>query len=121
MAGESAIKLDENGDWAVEDGRLVMIGGAEAVTQHIGNRFRTFLGEYFLDISVGVPWYRDILKKNPLFAMVSSVLKTVILDTPGVTSLISFEFTYADPRHVTLAFSAMSDDGPINFKEIVEV
>ena len=122
MAGETALKLDlVTGDIVVENGKLVWIGGADAVRQHLQNRFLTFLGEWFLDTSIGVPWFRDILKKNPTFSLVAAIMKSTILDTPGVIDLIEFNFDYEDNRTLKLDFKCLTDDGMIDFSQLIEV
>ena len=86
------IYFDANGDLAlVEDG--------EEVAQHVKQRLDFFQGEWFLDESVGVPWYQEIFQprrgSNRLSARAytEAILKDTILETPGVTRLLSFDFT----------------------------
>ena len=111
-----------NGDLAVVNNSLVLVDGADAIRQHLQVRFGLFLGEWFLDEELGVPWFRDVLVKNPSFVVVQEVLKGVILDTPGVVELERFSFDY-DPltRVATLAFRCLSTDGFIDFSQEVEV
>ena len=81
----SDIKLDEStGDLELDTGDLQLTTGADAVRQHLQQRLRTFRGEWFLDLSTGVPYYQDILKKNPNPLVVDGVLKDAVLSTPGV-------------------------------------
>lgn len=61
--------------------------GTEAVLQKIRARLRFFLGEWFLDRRLGVPYYTKILVKNPNLALVSSIFRRVIRGTPGVHSV----------------------------------
>lgn len=88
------------------------IEGAERVAQAIGIRLRTWLGEWFLDISHGVPYLENVLVKNPNLAIVESVLRAQILDVEGVRSISAFSLQL-DPkmRVLNVQFEAQSDEG----------
>ena len=110
------------GDFVIENNSLVEIDGLEAIRQHMTIRFQIFFGEWFLDTSIGVPWFRDVLVKNPSFNVVMQVLKDVILDTPGVLQIITFEFDYTEgTREVSLDFQALTTEGVLDFSQIVEL
>lgn len=110
------------GDFYIDNNSLVMIDGLSAIRQHMTIRFQIFLGEWFLDLRIGVPWFRDILIKNPSFNVVQEILKGVILDTPGAIQIITFDFGYTNnSREVSLEFSALTTDGFLDFSQIVEL
>ncbi len=118
----SSLQLDDNGDLEITNNSLTLTDGVGAIEQHLLVKFRLFLGEWFLDTSLGVPYYSDILIKNPSFVVVSEILKNVILETSGVLSLQKFEFDFdSATREATLTFKALTDDGPIDFSQVVEV
>jgi hypothetical protein len=92
-----------------------IIRGAEAVAQRVRVRFRWFLGEWFLDQRQGVPYYRDILVKNPDRILITFIFRQVLLGTPGVKSVANFR---ADldraTRTLTVDFeAAVLTDGSI--------
>jgi hypothetical protein len=62
-----------------------IIRGAEAVAQRVRVRFRWFLGEWFLDERLGVPYYSDILVKNPDPILISFIFRRVLL-SPRLSS-----------------------------------
>ena len=66
----------------------------ENLSQKIEQRLSTFSGEWFLDVSMGVPYYERILKKNPNFTDVNSILLSVISTTNGVKDVVKFNVTY---------------------------
>lgn len=118
----SSFLLDENGDLDVTNNEIRLTQGEDAIRQHLFEKFRLFLGEYFLDTSVGVPWYQDILIKGPSFAVVQERLKSVILDTPGVLELTRFNFDFNPvTREADLDFQARVTDGFIDFSQTVEI
>jgi hypothetical protein len=66
-------------------GRAVLVDGAARVGQQIKVTLLTFLGEWFLDTSFGVPYFDQVLVKNPDRAAVEAVFRARILDVPGVS------------------------------------
>lgn len=77
-----------------ETGSLAVVRDTEAVGQHVRQRLMTYLGEWFLDRFVGVPWIRDIVGHGYDPVMAESVLKAEILDTDGVTEINSFSVRF---------------------------
>lgn len=116
----NSLKLDNNFDLVLVDNDFVEIQGRDAIRQHLACRFGIFLGEFIYDTAAGVPWYQDILIKNPQFAIVSADLKRTVLDTPGITDLLSFDFSFDNGRRMaTLDFKAQSTNGVIDFTQEV--
>lgn len=99
------------GDLAVP---FQIVRGELAVMQRIRIRFRFFLGEWFLDTRLGVPYYRDILIKNPDSILISFIFRQVLLSTPGVASVASFSASLDRPtRFLTVDFEATLEDGTV--------
>lgn len=69
---------------------LRILKGAPCVIQRIRVRFRFFLGEWFLDQRLGVPYFQDILVKSPDPILISAVFRKVLLGTPGVLHVDAF-------------------------------
>jgi len=89
------LKLDvATNDVEVLNGDLVLLADDGAVRQRLKQRLLLFLGEWFLDASKGVPYYQYILVKNPNMDLVNSSLKAVVLQTPGILELTSFDYDY---------------------------
>lgn len=64
---------------------------AEEAAQRLQNKYQLFLGEWFLDLREGVPYYRDILGVKPLnMQAVRAVLRKVATDDPAVDSITEF-------------------------------
>lgn len=80
------LALANDGDLALDLlGRTRMIGGADRVRQQIKVTLLAFLGEWFLDTTFGVPYFEEVLVKNPDRSAIEAVLRSRILDVPGVT------------------------------------
>ena len=75
-------------------GSLAVVRDAEAVGQHVGVRLMAYQGEWFLDKTAGVPWFRELMGGAYDAALAESVMKAVILDTDGVTGINSFSVRF---------------------------
>lgn len=73
---------------------LVLVYGAEAVGQHVRQRLQTFLGEWFLDTRVGIPWLDQLLGKRYDPSLAEAVVKAEILNTDGVKAINSFSVSF---------------------------
>lgn len=96
-------------DLALENGNLVLCGDARAVAQHVVSRLRFFLGEWFLDLREGVPYWTEVFIKNPDTSVVRSLLTNVVTETPGVKEVTQSDFTY-DSQTRTLRWALNFDD-----------
>jgi hypothetical protein len=115
----SDLWLDDEGDLVIENGDLVLTTGQEAIKQHILQRLKSYRGEWFLNIEDGVPYFQDILKKNPNPRAVDGALKVAIVETPGVTELTSFDLKYDTlTRGLKLSFSCNTISGSVDFSGI---
>jgi hypothetical protein len=102
----------QTGDLDLTGHRLNLTTGEEAIEQNLRVRLRFFLAEWFLDRSQGIPYYRDILVKNPNLLLVRSLFRTAILNTTGISSVDSLDLTLdKQARKLTLAFQATMDTG----------
>ena len=103
-----AVDLDLSGH------RLNIVDGDDAIEQHLLIRLKFFLNEWFLDSRVGVPYFRDILVRNPNIDLIRNIYKTTILDTPGIKSLESIELDIdTATRTLNLSFSCTLDSGTV--------
>ena len=112
-----SLKIDTTSkDLAIESNKFVWLDGIESIRQHLQVRLRAAQGEWFLDTSIGVPYFQDILKKNPDFVTVTEAFRTTILDTPGVIQLLEFDYDYDNTiRKYSLTFRALTDEGILDF------
>ena len=63
-----ALDLDQNSptyrDVQIVNGDLQLVGAGPAILQHILQRLGIFLGEWFLDNTIGVPYFQQVLVKT---------------------------------------------------------
>lgn len=85
--------------------------------QRIMRRFRFFRGEWFLDVRVGVPHFHMVLGRNPNVPAIKDLFRRVVLSTPGVISLPSFDALFDDrERSLTFEFRALVHGGEVQVK-----
>lgn len=114
------LKLDV-GTWDLVVGEdLVIIADTDDMIQHLRQRLQTFQGEWFLDLSAGVPWLQEILGKVQSITTVEVVLKEVIQGSPGVAELTAFSINEnTGERTISVTFSVLLSAGG-NLTETVE-
>ena len=84
----------EDRDFALFEGNLVLCRDARAISQKVENRFRFFLGEWFLDTREGVPYFQQILVKAPSVQVIRQLFLKVITTTPGISDVVDFNMQY---------------------------
>ena len=91
-------KLDENGD-LVTHGEM-WVREKECIVQAVQTRLKLYLGEYFRDITDGMPWFEKldgtpgILQKGYSGAEVENLIRLRIAQTDGVLKILKFSTTY---------------------------
>lgn len=108
------IAIGTDGDLLIEAGRLSLVAGRRAIAQRILQRFQVFRGEWFLDLSAGVPYRQQILVKNPDLPVIDVLIRQTITGTPGVLGLQRFLTTFdRSQRSLTVQFTAETSEGEI--------
>lgn len=117
MLADIALDTVEH-DLVIEDFDLQLLTGIDRVAQQIKIRFLFFLGEWFLNVTLGVPYYRDILIKSPNRAVVEGLLREVIITTPNVREVLELTFEYDEvTRRLDVRFRANTDFGELVFAQ----
>lgn len=116
--------LDANHDIVITD-NLQMVRGIAAIAQDCLCALRAFAtfdettgeptGEWFLDFEgVGLPWFRDVLIKNPSFPRIRELVRRKILSRPGIKAITSMRLVFDRPlRDLTIEFVASTDLGEL--------
>ena len=90
--------------------------GTMAILQDVVQRLRTFLGEWFMDTSAGVPWLQQILVKGVSLAVVDELIQNAILATPGVLQLANYSSTANSVgRFLSVSFSLITSSGTVSY------
>src|SRR5574344_76277 len=103
-------------------GNLATLGSknfGDLLCQRIKHRLQTFRGECFLDRNIGVPYFEEVLKKNPDLSGIRSLLASIIASVEGVKKVLSLEVLFDKAaRHLSVEFSAEGKDGTIAQGEV---
>jgi hypothetical protein len=67
-----------------------------------------FAGEWPFDTREGVPYFTEVMVKNPNISHVEAVFKKAIIETDDVNKIIRFSMTF-DALHRALAISFTVD------------
>lgn len=116
------IAIDNNNDLLISNYDFALVTGIDAIAQELKIKLQWFLGEWFLDLSAGVPYLDEILIKNPNLVDIESFLKAYILDTRGVKELLSFTYVLDNRlRELKIKFTAMTDSGLLKFDDVIRL
>lgn len=100
-------------DLEFKNGQMVMISGAEETAQRIRHRLLTFRGEWFLDLSFGPTYRKDVLIKNPRLDVVTAVIKSEILKSVDDGSFANFSATLSGDRKLSISYTLLVNDEEI--------
>lgn len=102
------------------NGDVWFIDNAERVAQQIKIQLLTFLGEWFLDVTHGVPYLDYVLIKNPNFTLIRELFREQILKVDGVSNLVSIDIDFeSTTRKMLLSYEAETEYGMIVRKEVL--
>ena len=73
---------------------MQLVDNLDNVEQHLKTRLLFYLQEWFLDTTAGVPYYTDVLIKNPNIPDIENILKSKILDTTNVQEILEFDSVF---------------------------
>lgn len=107
-------------DILIKDGYFLLIDNAERVAQQIKVKLLTFLGEWFLDTTWGVPYLEYILVKQPNQELIKQILSEQISSVDDVKSLNALELDYqVKIRTLIVNYEVSTEYGLITRKEVL--
>lgn len=112
-------------DWALDpedgdiqsspdDGDAVFNSGAAGIASDLECALNTWLGEWYLDTSIGFPWLQDVLGQRYDAALVRRDIQTLCLSRLGVVGFQNYAATFdEDERELDVSFQALCDTGEL--------
>ena len=100
-------------DIDISSGGFDLVSGDEEVRQKLNIRMRFLQGEWFLDQRIGIPYFQEILVKNPDEGRIRDIYRQTILTTPGVRDLQDLTVTVDADRVLRVTFTAFLDSGGV--------
>lgn len=84
-------KIDPlTGDIATFEGRPLTVSGVDHNAQRIDELLNTIQGEWFWDVTRGIPFFDGVLGKLKSKAIIDSIYYNKILDEPYIDSIIEY-------------------------------
>ena len=84
------------GDWQVTGAVLATVADEAAVLQAIDIHVQSFLGENWLDESLGIPWHQQILGRGAPQLLVQALIGREIATVPDVTEVLAVSYSGPD-------------------------
>ncbi len=111
----SDILLKKDGDFDLAEGKLSLIDTQQdLIAQRLLIKLRTYLGEWYLDLSEGIPYFQRIFRKSGnAKAVADTIFKSEINNDEGVISLNSFSSTLSNSGVYSLTFNVTTVTGDI--------
>lgn len=97
---------------ALVAGNLQLVSDSAAIQQAVSCALRTFLGEWFLDSTAGVPYFQAVLVKTPNPQLLRTVFIDAIEAVPGIVQVVQLDLQYvAATRSLTVSWRAQANSG----------
>lgn len=109
----SSLKLNSDGDIAIENNSFQLIEGEDEVGQKIKTRLKVIRGECFLTPSKGIPLLTQVMGKNKNINLIESLYKNEILSIDSVDNLDKFELEIEEDRFLKI-FATVNGNIKIN-------
>lgn len=104
----------DTGGFVVVAGRPTFVENIEAKGQQVRIRLKTIQGEYFLDPNLGIPYFQDILVKNPNLQFIEFIFSDALRNL-GLNNIQIHGAFEKDIRRFTLAWQAVDPEfGPVS-------
>lgn len=115
------IRLTSSGDLDFTGDNLTLIDGQEAIAQDITVNLQLFLGEWFLDTRIGMPYYEKVLGKKPRIPVLKNLFQKALLQINGVESIGDLDIEYTGATRVlSVSFVCVSTEGTFTYdKEFI--
>ena len=96
--------LDSDNDWTFGRSKANYKTNSNCIAQNIQTRVKSFVNDYYLDITRGIDWDRLLGTPGTEDEIVRDVKKMVIL-TNGVISISNVSIVTNDDRHATMSIT----------------
>lgn len=84
------------------------------VSQKLRIRLSFFLGEWYLNINKGIPYFESVFVKNPNISFIEDLIIFEITTCPGVEELLELNLTVEkSTRELIIDFKARLENGEI--------
>lgn len=108
------IKLDNSHDLIYEGGDLKLtLNQSESLAQRLKVKLLTFRGEWFLNDTLGIPYYQSIFRAGVSKATVDTIFLRAISSEPEVIQVLDFDSSMDNTNRIySLSFKVRSENDP---------
>lgn len=103
--------LDAAGDYTLGNSTVFLVNSPATVGQSVLTRLRLLTGEFFLDLTEGLPYSTEIRGKYTQ-ATYDAAIRSRILGTQGITEITAYQSTLSSARVLTVTVSINTVYGP---------
>jgi hypothetical protein len=93
-------------------GNIALATDPYAIAQDVASAIRTFQGECWLDTTVGVPYFSEVLGQSPPVQLMQSLLEQAALTVPEVVKAVA-TITSFQNRVITGNVQVTTTDGTV--------
>lgn len=108
--GQDILLDPATGDLLIENGDLVL--GA-SIQQAVNIAIKFVLGEWFLDRSLGFPWFEIVFADRPNRGHIIAAIRRTIESVPGIRAVLTVDVELQANRNALITWTAESVDAPI--------
>ena len=111
----------ENNDLKILSGEFETVENSVAVAQLIQSRLKTFAREWFLNNTIGIDYFNQVLVDNYNIPKIESIFKTEILETTNVNEMLDFNISIdRQSRVLKISFKCNTSFGVI-IEDIINI
>ena len=108
------LKLLPSGELDLTNGKASLVNGADQVVQKLGIKLQIFTGSWFLDLTLGIPYFEQVLRKGVNEGDILQIFNDALRNTRGVASVDELTLTF------NTAARTLSVDGRVTFDDSPE-
>jgi len=118
----SMLEQTDDQDIKITNNSFTLVESDNEIRQRLINRLKSFFREWFLDQTLGIPWFQLIFVKETPPSVIDTVLKDAILSTPGIIGFRSYTPLDLDvsSRQLQITFEVKTiNSTTININEVI--
>jgi hypothetical protein len=106
------IKITTAGEIDLTLGKPSLVTGIDQVVQKLCIRLQIFTGSWFLDLSVGIPYFDVVLRKAVNESDILQIFFEALSNTRGVASVDELSLTFNTNRTLSIDGRVTFEDSP---------
>ena len=110
------ILLSDSRDIFFQDGQMKSVTGLDEMRQKVDNCLVAFMGDWFLDLGQGVPYFQRIFVKGITKAGVTKIFNDYIAAIDGVLAVLEFKIELDKlKRTATIVTTIQTSEGILDY------